>query len=417
MASRQVEKSGSTTRAVERTGQDPEAATARRARTAKALRREILGRVERLAAGSNPSASFDSASAEEVDRIDRMLRAYERARPAPPSHRRFLVGGFALTAVLIAALLFMRVESTEITLDLRLDRLSFDSARKQILTRATGATGVALGGIDRIIPPPGVSSDGLDEEREPDEVLAVALTAPNGGVMTVDPIEVHPATRIEIGRAGPDGTTSISFVQAAPDKAEPEPIVVQVTVPNRVALDVADSFAGPERFDLDRPRPFAFVVAFDADAYVDVTPKGGRPLSFESQLEVGRFSFARVMEVEGEVARRLSTVLGGTVFLETLGGKAYELRQGEHLDVVLDSATISRLSVTPEAVNLRATGRAHALSVGSPGNALNSGSTRDLMPRWLEWLTARHEIELFWGATLYVFGLLLGLLRIWRIGR
>ncbi len=82
-----------------------------------------------MAAGSNPPA-FDRAAIEEVGRIDRMLRAYERAQPAPPSHRRFFVGGFALTVVLIAALLFMRVGSTEISLDLRVERLAFELGAK-----------------------------------------------------------------------------------------------------------------------------------------------------------------------------------------------------------------------------------------------------------------------------------------------
>jgi hypothetical protein len=222
---------------------------------------------------------------------------------------------------------------------------------------------------------------------------------------------------VEIGPAAADGTTSILLTQGPTEAAEAEPMTVQVTVPDGVILDVANSFAGPETFDLDRPRPFVFVVAFDADTYVDVTPSGGEPLSFEGELEVDRLSFARVMEVEGEMARRLSAVLGGTVFLESLGGKAYELRQGEHLDLVLESATISGLSVTPEMVRLRATGRARALSVGSPGSAVNGSGTRNLMPRWLEWLTARHEIGLFWGATLYAFGLLLGILRFWGIGK
>jgi hypothetical protein len=380
------------------------------------LRREILRRVEQMAAGSNP-AGFERAAIEEVGRIDRMLRAYERARPAPPSHRRFLIGGFALTVVLIAALLFMRVASTEITLDLRVERLSFDSARKQILTATTGAERVALGGIDRIVPPPGMNINGLDEQRQPGEILAVTLSAPEGGVLSVDPIEVQRGTRVEIGEADPNGTTSLALTQAAADGGETKPMVVQVTAPNGVTLDVVNGFTGPEKFDLDRPRPFAFVPALDTDTYVDVTPKGGKPLSFGNDIEVSRLSFTRVTEIEGEIARRLSTVLGGTVFLESLGGRAYPLRQGEHLDLVLESATISSLSVTPEAVQLRATGRAHALSVGSPGSALGSGGTRDLMPRWLEWLTARHEIGLFWGATLYVFGLLLGILRFWGIGK
>ncbi len=419
MASTQAEKSGSTTPVVEQTEkaeQDPKAAAARRHRTAKALRREILGRVEQMAAESNPS-TFDHASIDEIDRIDRTLRAYERARPAPPSHRRFLIGGFALTAVLIATMLFMRVGSTEITLDLRLEELSFVSARKQILTRTTGATGIALGGIDRIVPPPGVRSDGLDEQHEIGEILAVTLSAPDTGELTVDPIEVSSGTRVEIKQMAADGTTSILLVQGAADTAEAKPMKVQVTVPDGVTLDLENSFSGPEVFDLERPRPFAFVAAFDADTYVDVTSKESKPMSFESDLEVSRLSFSRLMEVEGEVARRLSVVQGGKVFLESLGGKAYELRQGEHLNLVLKSATVSRLSVTPETVSLRATGWAHELSVGSPGNGLDAGSTRNLMPRWLEWLTASHEVGLFWGATLYVFGLLLGILRFWGIGK
>jgi hypothetical protein len=422
MASARAEKSGSTTPAadqaepVEQVEPDPKAAAAKRHRTAKALRREILRRVEQMAAGSNP-AGFDPASIEEVARIDRMLRAYDRARPAPPSHRRFLIGGFALTAVLIAALLFMRVGSTEITLDLRVEKLSFDSARKQILTGTAGAERVALGGIDRVVPPPGLSSEGLDEPHQPGEILAVALTAAEGEVLSVDPIEVPRGTRVEVGRADADGTTSIALFQATDDTGETKPVEVQVTAADGVTVDVANSFVGPETFDLDRPRPFAFVAALDTDAYVDVTPKGGKPLSFGGEIEVSRLSFARVMEIEGEVARRLSTIVGGTVFLESLGGKAYPLREGEHLDLVLESATVSSLSVTPEAVQLRATGRAHALSVGSPGNTLNAGGSRNLMPRWLEWLTARHEIGLFWGATLYAFGLLLGILRFWGIGK
>jgi hypothetical protein len=422
MASARVEKSGSTTPAAERVEQteraepDPKAAAARRSRTAKALRREILRRIEQMAAGSNPPA-FDRAAIEEVGRIDRMLRAYERAQPAPPSHRRFLIGGFALTVVLIAALLFMRVGSTEISLDLRVERLSFDSARKQILTGTTGAERVALGGVARVVLPPGVSSDRLADQPQPGEILSVALTAPEGGVLSVDPIEIPRGARVAIGRADPDGTTSIAVYQATAQTGKTTPMEVQVTAPSGVTLDVANSFAGPETFDLTRPRPYVFVSALDTDTFIDVTPNEGKPLVFGDEIEVDRLSFARVMEVEGEVARRLSTVLGGTVFLESLGGKAYPLRRGEHLDLALESAAISSLSVTPEAIVLRATGRARALSVGSPGNAPDSGGNRNLMPRWLEWLTARHEIGLFWGATLYVFGLLLGILRFWGIGK
>ncbi|MGF1641815.1 MAG: hypothetical protein ACFCUO_12775 [Rhodospirillales bacterium] len=417
MTSEQADESGSTTRATEHADADRKTAAARRQRTVMALRGEILRQVEDLAAQPNRSVRLDPAAIERVHGLDRVLRAYERARPAPPSHRRFLIGGFALTAGLMAALLFMRVGSTEITLDLRVESLSFDSARKQLLTGTVGATRVAVGGIDRIVMPPGADGGAVDDPRDDGETLAAALAAPAGGVLSVGPIEVPRGTRVEIGGAEADGTTSIALIQPATDDGAGKPMVVQITVPSGVTLDVANGNAGPQSLDLDRPRPIDFVVAPATEAYLDVTPRAAKPVAFAAELEIGRISFARVVELEDEAARRLSTVLGGTVFLESLGGKAYHLRQGEHLEIVLDTATVSALSVSPDAIGLRASGRARALSVGSPGTAGNAGNSRNLMPRWLEWLTARHEVELFWAATLYAFGLLLGVLRFWGIGR
>ncbi len=184
--------------------------------------------------------------------------------------------------------------------------------------------------------PPGLSSDRLADQPQPGEILSVALTAPEGGVLSVDPMEIPRGARVAIGRADPDGTTSIAVYQATAETGKTTPMEVQVTAPSGVTLDVANSFAGPETFDLTRPRPYVFVSALDTDTFIDVTPNEGKPLVFGDEIEVDRLSFARVMEVEGEVARRLSTVLGGTVFLESLGGKAYPLRRGEHLDLALE---------------------------------------------------------------------------------
>jgi hypothetical protein len=36
---------------------------------------------------------------------------------------------------------------------------------------------------------------------------------------------------------------------------------------------------------------------------------------------------------------------------------------------------------------------------------------QDLMPTWLEWLKARQGLSLFWGSAIYLFGLVVGILR------
>ena len=71
---------------------------------------------------------------------------------------------------------------------------------------------------------------------------------------------------------------------------------------------------------------------------------------------------------------------------------------------------IRMLRLTDDHIALQLHARVRGMSTGS------GDTDRSLMPTWLEWLYARHGMSLLWGTTLYVFGLIAGILRWWRGG-
>ena len=66
------------------------------------------------------------------------------------------------------------------------------------------------------------------------------------------------------------------------------------------------------------------------------------------------------------------------------------------------------LRLREDRIALRFHGHVRGMSTGS------ADSPRSLMPTYLEWIRARHGVELLWGTTLYLFGLIAGALRWWK---
>jgi hypothetical protein len=130
------------------------------------------------------------------------------------------------------------------------------------------------------------------------------------------------------------------------------------------------------------------------------------------QLSVRGLSFARVDQFIGagrSLVRRVSTILSGTLFLESLDGEKRQLRPGEELEFWESSGEIRMLRLEDNQIAVRYHGRVRGMTTGS-GEGLHS-----LMPTYLEWMRARHGLSLFWGATLYLSGLIAGVLRWWGV--
>ena len=107
------------------------------------------------------------------------------------------------------------------------------------------------------------------------------------------------------------------------------------------------------------------------------------------------------------MVRRLSTILSGTLYLEALDGRPYPLRYGEALHFDHAEGIIRSLDVQKEQTVLRFRGQVRGMRTGW------ADARRSLMPTFLEWLKARHGLYLLWGTTLYILGLIAGVLRWW----
>lgn len=96
------------------------------------------------------------------------------------------------------------------------------------------------------------------------------------------------------------------------------------------------------------------------------------------------------------------------LYFQSLNGKERSLRPGEKIRFEQVRGEIRTLRLDDNQIALKFHGHVQGMSTGSPENRSS------LMPTCLEWLSARHSLSLFWGTTLYLFGLITGILRWWR---
>jgi hypothetical protein len=108
--------------------------------------------------------------------------------------------------------------------------------------------------------------------------------------------------------------------------------------------------------------------------------------------------------IEGLPVRRVSTILSGTIFFEELNSKKLTLRPGEVIELERSQGEIESLEFKDDIV-VQFRGRVRGILSG-PADIRQS-----LMPTWLESLKARQGLSLLWGSAIYLFGLVVGILR------
>jgi hypothetical protein len=104
----------------------------------------------------------------------------------------------------------------------------------------------------------------------------------------------------------------------------------------------------------------------------------------------------------------VSAIQSGTLYLESLNGSEYRLRSGQVLEFDEFEGQIRSLQLADNLITMQVHGRVRGMRTGV------GSSERSLMPTVLEWLSARHGLSLLWGATLYLFGILAGVIRWWN---
>lgn len=451
MASSDPNNSGSTTPPADPDPEDVQADAAGATSSGDAvaiLRRGIIERVERLAGTYRHSGQVDAGALGEVERLDHVLQAYQRARPRSKQWPWRVPLLAVFTAGLVSALLFVRVPCTEVTLDLTLSSLGFQLSDAQgggtadgsisLTAEEIAAARVALKGIDTIGGVPGATAMTPDTDWQ-------AFASTDGLLM--GPLMLDSGTWVRLFQATAEGALPIRL------KHEADPVAIELHLPPGTRVVPRSELA-------NRLRELREAVTLELAANpqqlleIEVTPLPQVKLDpagvFGSELPIAGLDFEwGDPSAEGR-QREFSAVREGFVYLEALAGEQHRLRQGEYLYIgqrgesagaggqapwttisnwlapyfaacqALTTATanhdvagtITAIAVTPKELTLQARAAVRTLGVGSRSNP------RDLMPRALEWLQAHHETKLFWGVFSFLFlFVLLPMMRFWGMGK
>jgi hypothetical protein len=354
--------------------------------------RELLDEAV-LADGSVPRPRLETL-------VDLRTLAEMKPHQAPSSHRWIPALVMVLTLLLMSGLLFIRVPTTEIELEIRATEVGFRVPTLQPLTEGTSLALLGADGLRRIR----MAGDSRHAEK--------VLVMDQGDEGFVRLSSRRDGTR--------DGTITLAGI-AAPAKTVGS--LRYAGVPNRFRLSltandldvradvqgpVTAAVAGGDVQEMDFDVPQAVDLRGGSETNLDLRFRDIEDSGFSPQLEVDALSFVRIDErrdTEHSAVRELSTVVSGTLYMESLNGEKRELRAAELLQFSGVAGDILALRLMPDHVSLRFQGQVSDIVAGTPQ------SRRSLMPTLLEWARAQHGVSLLWGGSLYMFGIVVSLLR------
>ena len=340
---------------------------------------------------------------EALERLARLVSIFDAAHP--PTRRKWpMATALGVTLLIVSVLLFARVSETEIELELRLSEASFVSPTQQILIDMMPLSAIGVSGLREIQLPRSPdrparalrASDGVESAIR----LSVASDRQREGTITLPTLALPAGTRSWLRSTETPNQFRLSL------KGLELPLRAEVSGPIRMGL----SDEPVEQIDFSSPASFLLQPGSN-EVDLDLTLPAASQGTFHPQLSATDISFTRIeqfMDNQRTIVRRASTILAGTLYLESLDGRARQLRSGEAISFDSIHGEIRTLRFEDKQLALSFHGFVHGMTNGA------DGSSRSLMPTYLEWLQARHGLSLLWGTTLYLFGLFAGALRWWE---
>ncbi|MHA4808845.1 hypothetical protein ACX0G9_12095 [Flavitalea flava] len=346
---------------------------------------------------------------ESLEHLQRLVNLYSSSAPPARRKRWPVIAILAATLAIVSVLLFARVPATEIELDLTLSEVGFQFARQQVFADVMKLSTLGVSGLENIRLPrmgnqdartigqadgsdssgSGTSIQLWDKEDSVNKgtVSLATIILPKGTRVWLRPTEIPLQYRLSVKstalqlRADVNGQIGMGLPGMPQEK-------ISFTSPRSILLQ-----SGQNIVDMD----LGFLHA-DKN-------------TFSCQLMVDSLSFFRIdehVDPEHTIMRRVSTILSGTVYFESLGGQERRLRPGEEIDFDWSKGEIRTLTLQDDHIRFAFHGRVRGMTTGVEEHQYS------IMPTYLEWLKARHGLSLLWGTTLYFFGLIFGVWRWWK---
>jgi hypothetical protein len=322
--------------------------------------------------------------------LAKLIEARDSLKPRKRNWSLALV--FVATLLIVSVLLFVRVRETEIELDVSLTQLSFSFAQAQVLCGALNLSALGVSGLESV-----------EFSSSRSEAAAVSLLSSTlkqrTGTVTLAPLPLPAGSHVTVSRL--DGANQFQLSTSAAH------LSFQATADGPVIIGTSNS--PPRPFDFKFPQSVS-MHGGPQEVSLDLTfPSLPRP-PLTSQLKVRDLFFSHIDQFEDSnhiLVRRLSTIISGSLSFESLNGEELRLRTGEELQFERSEGELRSLDLGVNQVGFKFHGRVQGMFTG-----VGEGR-RSIMPTWLETLKARHGLSLLWGASLYLFGLLVVVLRWW----
>ena len=335
---------------------------------------------------------------EQMASLERLMQLVKMHEAAPPPRKRWpviVIFGFILLT--LSFLLFFRVPKTEIEMELEVSGISFELPARQAMTDIMELSALGVSGLKAIRLP---RSKGREMQTLSKADDAIRLFPDQDekacGTITLATLAVQEGTRISVHAAE-------NFQQYRLAVKE-ENLTIRVNVHGSVNIALSDTLA--EKHHFESPKS----ILLDADANevdIDLTPPQSSPLRLHPQLSATHLSFSRIdeyMDANRTVVRRASTILSGVLYFNALNDRKRLLRSGEMLQFNQSVGELRTLQMQNGKIVMTFQGVVRGMCTGSGENL------RSIMPTYLDWFKERHGLALLWGATIYFFGLFLGVL-------
>jgi hypothetical protein len=350
------------------------------------------------------AARGERVSEHQVEELDRLARLIE-IRDTDAPHRRtwWPAVAFGGALVIVSLLLFTHTRETAIELDLAVSELRFVLTEEQVVSGVLRISELGVSGLHEIQIPSVIRPGEVDVVTDDDNRGAVNIHGEpkQSGTVVLAPLMLPAGTNIGMRATGARTEYVLSL--------QPVDRELRVDVEGDISVAVAGSPAKSLQFGSPKP-----IVLRAAKGDVDLAltlPSTSQPFN-SPELLVRDLSFTRVdqfLSPSKSLVRKASTILSGTLFLDSLNGQKYQLRPGEEIQFQESNGQIPLLRLENGQVRVRYYGRVRGMTTSS------GEERRSLMPTYLEWMRARHGLSLFWGATLYLAGLIASALRWWGV--
>lgn len=340
---------------------------------------------------------------ESLASLARLVELRQAAEPPVKRRRWPVILVFAGTLLIFSVLFFARLTETEVELDLALSELGFTLPRQQVLADSMNLSALGVSGMQEVQLP---RADSQEDEtlRESDGPttslrLSSVTDSTRQGSISLATLAFPTETQVWVRHNGLPHEYRLSL------KAPSVKLQADVHGPLQVAL----AGRGIEQRDFETPRAVHMQSGpdeVDLDLTLPETVKG----SFSSQLSASDLSLFHIDEFQNAgqtLVRQLSTVLSGTIYFSALNDQQRQLRPGEAIRFEKSEGEFRTIRLQDDRIDVKFHGRVRGMTIGTGGNS------RSLMPTWLDWLRARHGLSLLWGSAIYLFGLIVGLLRWW----